>query len=239
MKIPKIFHQVWFDFKEGNGYEFPEAFEKYRESWLILHPEWEYRLWTEDDFLKILPQELTELYYSYNKMIKKVDFAKFVILFQFGGVYIDCDEECLKNIEELMGEYDVVLAFDYKIDKFVPNMSIINSFFASIPNHPLFSYLIDACPKFKDNWVCHATGPTFIGKQFYEYYNNEKNQEYIKNIKIYMNEDYKKFYPISWKENAKILKYRHNREQLLIDFPTAYKVSHWSNLWEGNKLSNF
>lgn len=239
MKIPKIFHQLWFDFGEGNGVEFPEKFKSYRDSWSQLHPDWEYKLWNQEDFLKILPENLHGIYYKYDKMIKKVDFAKYVILCVCGGFYIDTDEECFKNIEQLVCEYDVILAFDYQIEKFEPNMSIINSFMACVPNHPLFVYVINCCPQYQNYWVCKSTGPTFFGQRVYEYFNDNNGSEILKNIKIYMDDDYKLFYPISWNSPDQIKKYRHNREQFIKDYPNAYKTSHWSNLWENNKLIDF
>lgn len=238
MKIPKIFHQIWFDFGEGNGSEYPEKLKSYRDSWINLHPDWQYKLWNEEEFLKILPENLYELYYSYNKMIKKVDFAKFVILYMNGGVYVDCDDECFKNIEPALGEYDVVLTFDYHIEQFSPGMAIINSFMASVPKHPLFAFLINKCPAHKDKYVCKATGPTFLGGMIYEYYDDKNND--TRNVKIYMNDDYKLFYPVSWADKAdNIIKYRHNREEFIKKYPDAYRTSHWSGLWDGNNIANF
>ena len=239
MKIPKIFHQIWFDFKQGNGAEFPEKFKTYRDSWTNQHPDWEYKLWSEDEFLKILPDNLQALYHKYDVMIKKVDFAKFVVLQKYGGVYVDTDEECFKNIEPLMADYDVVLAFDYPVERLTPDMSIINSFMATVPDHPLFAYVINCCPAHQHRWVCHATGPTFFGGRIYEYVTDENNSEIVGNIKIYMGTDVKFFYPISWAKPSLVKKYRHNRELLMKDYPDAYKTSHWSSLWDGQTVAEF
>ncbi len=34
-------------------------------------------------------------------MIQKIDFAKYCIIYTYGGVYVDMDSECLKSIDGL------------------------------------------------------------------------------------------------------------------------------------------
>ena len=41
--IPKIIHQIWI------GKTFPDEFYLFQESCKRLHPDWEYKLWTQDD----------------------------------------------------------------------------------------------------------------------------------------------------------------------------------------------
>jgi hypothetical protein len=44
MKIPRIIHQIWL-----GPSPLPEQDAAYVETWKQLHPDWEHRLWTEDD----------------------------------------------------------------------------------------------------------------------------------------------------------------------------------------------
>lgn len=40
-KIPKIIHQIWL------GSPLPQKFKKLQASWIKMHPEWTYILWTD------------------------------------------------------------------------------------------------------------------------------------------------------------------------------------------------
>lgn len=93
MKIPKIFHRVWF------GNEMPQEYQDYGQTWFDKHPGWEGKLWSEGDIpeLDSHPNFLAAETYS-----EKSDFYRHWILANEGGVYIDTDFECFHNIEELI-----------------------------------------------------------------------------------------------------------------------------------------
>ena len=42
-RIPKIIHQIWL------GSELPVRFRGYQQNWRRLHPDWDYKLWTDRD----------------------------------------------------------------------------------------------------------------------------------------------------------------------------------------------
>ena len=54
-----------------------------------------------EDLINKSEKWIHDLYYSYNKMIQKIDFAKYLILYVYGGIYIDMDVKCLKSLSTL------------------------------------------------------------------------------------------------------------------------------------------
>lgn len=91
--IPKIIHQIWI------GTKVPKKYNEWRNSWKKYNPDYEYFLWDEK---KILQLELInrKQFLETKYPVVKSNLARHEILFQFGGVYVDTDFECLKKIDE-------------------------------------------------------------------------------------------------------------------------------------------
>jgi mannosyltransferase OCH1-like enzyme len=95
--IPKIFHQIWINQKEP---ELPEKFRTYRDGWIALHPDWEYKLWNLDN-LDFTPRRM-DLVNSSQNYAQMADVLRYEILLKYGGVYLDTDFECLRNIDPIL-----------------------------------------------------------------------------------------------------------------------------------------
>jgi mannosyltransferase OCH1-like enzyme len=95
--IPKIFHQIWINPKCP---ELPDKFRAYRDSWLALHPNWEYKLWNLDN-LDFTPRRM-DLIRSAPNFAQMADILRYEILQRHGGIYIDTDFECLRNIDVIL-----------------------------------------------------------------------------------------------------------------------------------------
>ena len=94
--IPKIIHYCWF----GRG-EMPELALKCIESWHKYMPDWEYKLWNEDNF-DINSNQYVKEAYEANKYAFVTDFVRLYALYTEGGVYMDTDVEVLKSYEDLL-----------------------------------------------------------------------------------------------------------------------------------------
>lgn len=95
--IPKIFHQIWIN---KDSPELPEKFRAYRDGWLALHPDWEYKLWNLDN-LDFTPQRM-DLISSAPNYAQMADVLRYEILLRHGGIYLDTDFECLRNIDPIL-----------------------------------------------------------------------------------------------------------------------------------------
>jgi mannosyltransferase OCH1-like enzyme len=100
--IPKSIHQIWFQGKEN----MPAHLLEYHNSWKRNCPDYRITVWDDTSIrrlLSIAPEWVKDTYESYEKMIQKIDFAKYVILYYNGGVYIDMDVTSLKSLNETPG----------------------------------------------------------------------------------------------------------------------------------------
>ena len=108
-KIPKRIHQIWIGPKK-----IPKKYLDWGETWKKNHPGWDYKLWTNDD-LKNFPMKNRYIFDSSDNIGFKSDLARYEILYKYGGIYIDTDFECLKEIPDELRDYDFVscIGFNY------------------------------------------------------------------------------------------------------------------------------
>lgn len=96
--IPKIIHYCWF----GDN-SIPEKYQKYIDSWKKYCPDYEIRLWNEENY------DFTRNQYAYEAYNSKQwafvsDYARLDIIYKYGGIYLDTDVELIKPIDELVNE---------------------------------------------------------------------------------------------------------------------------------------
>ena len=97
--IPRILHYCWF----GKG-KMPELVQTCIASWHTHMPDWEYRLWSEDNFnIESAPPYLQEAYAA-KKYAFVSDYVRLWALEHEGGVYLDTDVEVLRSFDPLLGD---------------------------------------------------------------------------------------------------------------------------------------
>lgn len=94
--IPKIIHYCWF-----GGNPLPESAQKCIASWRRFFPDYEINEWNESNFdVNSIPY--TRDAYQAKKYAFVSDYARFKILYEFGGVYFDTDVEVIKNMNDII-----------------------------------------------------------------------------------------------------------------------------------------
>ena len=105
--IPKIIHYCWF----GKG-AMPELVERCIASWRTHMPDWEYRLWTEDNSdIASAPQYVREAYAA-KKYAFVSDYVRLWALEHEGGLYMDVDFEVYKPFDDLMEQYEAFAGYE-------------------------------------------------------------------------------------------------------------------------------
>lgn len=94
--IPKIIHYCWF-----GGKPLPELAQKCIASWRIYLPDFELRLWNEENFDVNAVPYVKEAYES-RKYAFVTDYVRLWALEKFGGVYMDTDVEMLRPLGDLL-----------------------------------------------------------------------------------------------------------------------------------------
>lgn len=202
MKIPKVFHFIWV-----GGNPLPEEFNFYKQTWIDLHPEWEVKVWDESniDFPIINYKEFLEA-----GIVLKADLLKLEILYNFGGVFVDFDFECYKNIEPLIEDLEIFSSGE-------KDGIIGNAIMGTIPQHPVFMKLIKAAPiSIEANKDCGPnvkTGPIFM-------------TETLTFDEIYV------FSPFYFFPTPPGMASPPGRPDL---FPHAYANHHWAGSWIGKE----
>lgn len=94
--IPKLIHYCWF----GKG-PLPKMAVRCIESWRRFLPDFEIIEWNEDNFdVNIIPY--TRDAYLDGKYAFVSDYARFWILYHFGGVYFDTDVELIRSLDDIL-----------------------------------------------------------------------------------------------------------------------------------------
>ena len=107
--IPKIIHQVWV-----GGNELPAIYKFYQKTCKDLHPDWEYKLWTDKE-VENWDFENKDLYNHTRNYAEKSDILRHQILKDFGGVYIDIDIRCTKPLDPLHYLYDAYFGLEFPL----------------------------------------------------------------------------------------------------------------------------
>ena len=95
-RIPKIIHYCWF-----GGKPLPVLAQKCIASWRKYLPEYEIKEWNESNFdVNIIPY--TAEAYQAKKYAFVSDYARFWILYRYGGLYFDTDVEVLRPMQEII-----------------------------------------------------------------------------------------------------------------------------------------
>lgn len=108
--IPRVTHQIWY---QGWG-ELPEKYHQDVQKLEILNQNWTHMKWDaaglERECEKFSPEALAK-FKGFTNMIQKVDFGRYVVLYNYGGVSVDCDAECLRPLDKTPGidRYDLIV----------------------------------------------------------------------------------------------------------------------------------
>ena len=96
--IPKIIHYCWF-----GGNPLPPLAEKCIASWKKFLPDYEIKEWNEQNFdVNIIPY--TAEAYQAKKYAFVSDYARFWILYHYGGLYFDTDVEVIKPMGSIIAK---------------------------------------------------------------------------------------------------------------------------------------
>lgn len=230
--IPKIIHQSWKTKDISKAYD-----PRWIESWKRNFPDWEYRLWTDEDNLnlvKTVHPSMLKTYTSYDLDIKRADSVRYLYMYHIGGLYVDLDFECLKSFEHLLDNGIVLGSIDESYDYFTEDVAsgrIPNALMASEPGHPFWKFAIEQLAGKERHAVYDATGPVFLTRCIMDYV--KKNGP--SNIKVYGR---RYFYQIDWrKREGQVLRKQFLEnyptiEKVQTAFPKAYAVTYWTHNYQ-------
>lgn len=132
--IPKIIHYCWFGTKP-----IPSDYQGYIDGWKRLMPDYEIRLWNEQNSPMHLPYLQAAL--KYKKWANLSNFVRIYALYHHGGIYMDTDMEVLKPLEEFR-QYGSFLGLELG-EKNPKDIVVNNAIFGAEKKHPFVEKCMD------------------------------------------------------------------------------------------------
>uniref|UniRef100_A0A6C0BQG4 Glycosyltransferase n=1 Tax=viral metagenome TaxID=1070528 RepID=A0A6C0BQG4_9ZZZZ len=116
-KLPQYVHQIWFDFNDTSVFTHDHCKLVSHTQSMALNYGFKYKLWSlcdAEDFIK----KKYPYYYNFFKSpitfnIIKCDFFRLLLMYHFGGIYIDIDFYVIKSFNDLFTDPDILF---YDID---------------------------------------------------------------------------------------------------------------------------
>lgn len=187
----------------------PEEFRAYGESWLKHHPGWTMQLWGDDN---LPPMRNRDLFDTAPTYASKSDILRFEVVWQFGGVYLDTDIECVQSIEGLLVGVENFVAHEFSMGPL-----LCNAVLGSVARSPLFAVLIEGLPasiaEHGHAMPPTSTGPGYLTRTVDAFHAGGGTAPTVFPASY--------FFPYSWLEP-------HRRFE---KFPNAYGIHHWAHSW--------
>ncbi len=182
--IPKIIHQTW------KTLDVPEEWKEAVESCKNRHKDYKHIIWSHEMmeiFVKKEYPNFYDTYMSYPHDIQRCDAFRYLVLYKYGGIYLDMDIICKKKLDSLL-KYELVISRSSNITSFYAN-----AFFMTIPKNSFIKFCIDNLPNyvnsfyyFGKHWhIMNSTGSHFLTNMIKRY--GEKN---IKNLYVLDNTEF-------------------------------------------------
>ena len=221
-RIPKIFHQIWFDFGKGNGRSVPPLYQKFTADLMDLHPGWELMLWDEErveELLRTSYPAFLSTWLSYDVPVKRHDSARVFILHHLGGVYLDHDFMPIRNIEPLIGDHQLIFG---RVDG-TSNL-VYNGFMAAARDNVFLKILSIrlADPQTALLFVTSATGPEFVSLHLSEYLKHLPQDS--TEVRLYESEY---FFPVHWTKPRRM-----SKEEVEREFPKCHLFQFYDYGWK-------
>ncbi len=207
--IPKIVQLIWVGPKP-----FPHVFYRCLESVKRLLPDWECKIWMDEE-VKNLNFENKDLYDAEKNYGAKSDILRYEILYREGGVYLDIDMELVQSLDILHHTYEFYCCL-MPCDRIA---ALNNCVIGAAPGHPIIKACIDELRKrSKVEDVLNRTGPLLFQSVFYEQAPTMTDKRIIAFPKSF-------FFPLDWK----LPDTREELQKLLK--PETFGAHHWAGSW--------
>lgn len=162
--VPRIIHQTW------KNEIIPDIWSQARAACQRLHPDYEFKLWTDASARKMIADSYPDylaMYDGYKHNIQRADAMRIFFLHKFGGIYIDLDIECVRSL-------DFLRHYGWVMPQTEP-VGFSNDLMVAEKEHPFVLQMMKALPAWKRSFgtkypsVMFSTGPMFVSYQAAHY----------------------------------------------------------------------
>ncbi|KAL4229978.1 hypothetical protein ACF0H5_010367 [Mactra antiquata] len=172
-RIPNIIHQIYFPVRSLDP---PEELLAARNSWIEKHPKYTHYLWNESTVQEFIRKEyphLLTMYESYTYWVWRVNIARYLILYHYGGWYMDLDLICLKSVDDLVDRAEKQKKSVIQHLTFPVGTS--NDFFGVTKGHQFLKSVLDFLPQSNRQFIFPypntvlRTGTTYMWGRYLNY----------------------------------------------------------------------
>jgi mannosyltransferase OCH1-like enzyme len=157
--IPKIIHQT----APKDDSKWHHIWKECQNTWFEHFEDFEYKMWTDEDIQNLIQYRFKNFYpiwKAYPENIHRIDAVRYFILYEYGGIYVDMDYECVQNFYDLLPHGKASIA-----ESAIPNEEFQNALMASPPKHPFWHYVLNEIIAYQHvDDVLDATGPNVIAR---------------------------------------------------------------------------
>ena len=155
--IPKIIHQT----APTDKSKWHPEWETCQKTWKKFFPDFEYKMWNDEDIDRLVEDTFPDFYHKtykkYDKKIKKIDSARYCMLYAYGGMYVDMDYKCFKNFWDLIPHNKISISESPFFGEYIQNSLMISK-----PKQKFWKDVIEECNKRGDLGVLNGTGPHLL-----------------------------------------------------------------------------
>ena len=127
--IQKTIHQIWVGPKKRP--------QRLIDSWKQMHPDWEHRLWTDEDVPSFRNSDKIA---SIEEWAGKADVMRYEILLNHGGFFCDADSLCVRRLDDWLLDRECFAGFEN--EKVRPGL-VANGYIGAVKGCPLMQKLVD------------------------------------------------------------------------------------------------
>jgi hypothetical protein len=168
--IPKCIHYVWF-----GGKPLPEPMRETIAHWRRTMPDCRVIEWNEST-IDVNGHPWMARMYAEGRYAFASDYARLLVLYKHGGIYLDTDVQMRKSLAPFMGERCL---WSFEFDSFVSTCII-----AAVPKHALIGALLKEYDRLDGPVVNNDVVTRFFLREFPEFRLNNKDQRIGNDIRV-------------------------------------------------------
>jgi hypothetical protein len=174
--IPKLIHQTY---KSADPENLPQLYREGQMRILALHPDWDYKFWTDETMEAEMRDAFPEIYEVWCKlprMIMRIDVFRYCLMLKYGGLYADMDYHFSRPFDLLENSIVLPISRNQSKEKYPKRFG--NCVFASEPGHPFWRFVLDDIVTRQERFQVRSdedvmdgefgTGPGFLTRMIYE-----------------------------------------------------------------------
>ncbi|XP_052812464.1 uncharacterized protein LOC128240023 [Mya arenaria] len=168
--IPHIIHQTF------ETVMIPSKLESHVRTVVNINANWTYHFWTDDSARKLVKERhpnLLPIWDKYKRNIMRADALRYVVLYEFGGAYLDLDVVAYRSFDRITYKYGCIIPPEpIEHSALLYNMSLLlnNAIIFCRPKHAIMKALMNGLEGTMNHKnVLDATGPMYLTEIFISY----------------------------------------------------------------------